>query len=51
MREALLQYLHDGRWVTTVGLADKQMNMLRHQHITDNNKTVATAHLLEDFKK
>src|ERR1700736_5991653 len=51
VREALLQHLHDGRWVSTVGLADEQMNMLRHQHIADHHKTVATAYLLQDFEK
>ena len=36
---------------STLGLADEQMDMFRHQDIADHHKTVATAYLLRDFKR
>ena len=51
VREALLQHLHHGRWRALLRFADQQMEVLRHHHISDYDKTVAAADLLESFEK
>ena len=50
-REALLQHLYHGRWRARLRLADQQMEVFRHYHISDYDKTVAAANLLEGFEK
>jgi hypothetical protein len=50
-REALLQHLHHGRWSALLGLADQQMEVFWHYHVSDYDKTVAASDLLEDFEK
>ena len=49
--KALLEYLHHGRWRPLLRFADQQMEVFRHHYISDHDKTVAAAHLLEDFEK
>ena len=51
VREALLQHLHHGRWRALLRLADQQMEVFRHHDISDYDKTVAAADLLEGFEK
>ncbi len=49
--KVLLEYLHHGRWRPLLRLAYQQMEVFGHHDISDYDKTVAAAHLLEDFEK
>jgi hypothetical protein len=49
--KVLLEYLHHRRWRPLLRLADQQMEVFRHHYISDHDKTVAAAYLLEDFEK
>src|SRR5258708_7009548 len=49
--KSLLQYLHDRGWSSTIRFADQQMNVLGHDHVSDDDETAAHAHLLQDFEK
>src|ERR1700688_2650562 len=46
-RNFLLEHLQDFRGVALGGLADQQMNVFRHDHITDQLKTVPHADLIQ----
>jgi hypothetical protein len=50
-REALLQHLHDRRGIAALWLPDQQMKMLGHDGISDHDKIVAPANLLQNFEK
>src|SRR5579864_4358364 len=49
--EALLQSLHDDRRVGAFGFTDKQMDVLRHDDVSDQDELVAAADLLEHTQK
>jgi hypothetical protein len=34
------------RWIAALGLAEQQMHMLGHHHVTDDHKVIAASHLL-----
>ena len=44
-RHALLQRLHDGRRRTFGRLADQQVNVIGHDNVARERKSVAVAHL------
>ena len=50
-RETLLDHLHHHRRVTHLGLRDEQMKVLRHDHISVDDKAVLAARLFQDFQK
>jgi hypothetical protein len=50
-REALLQSLHDDRRVGAFGFTDEQMDVLRHDDVSDQDELVAAPYLLEDTQK
>ncbi len=50
-RDALLQHLHDETQCADVRLTDKEMNVLRHDNVTEQREIVAVANLLEDFQE
>jgi hypothetical protein len=49
--EALLQSLHDDRRVGAFGFTDEQMNVLRHDDVSDQDELIAAPYLLEDTQK
>lgn len=50
-RTALFQYLHCKRRRAEFGFIDQEMNVLRHDHITDDDKAIPVSNLFEDFEK
>src|SRR5271155_1328714 len=50
-RKAEFERLHHNRRVLLLRFADQKMDMLRHNHISDNDELVATAHLLQHGQK
>jgi hypothetical protein len=50
-RDALLQNLNHGGRRPLGWFADQQVNVFRHDHITDERKTVALADLVQDLDK
>lgn len=50
-REALFQYLHDSRRISTLRFADQQMEMCGHDDVTDDHEVVAAANLFESLQE
>ena len=50
-REALLQHLHDGGWSSSIWLADQQMDVLGHNHVSDYDETVAKTRLFKNLQE
>ena len=46
-----LQGLHDNRRSSTLRLADQQMEMLGHDHVTENYENIAFADLFQNSEK
>src|SRR5207253_10919261 len=49
--EALFEHLHNGRRISSLRLADQQMNGFRHHDVSQYDESVAAAHPLYDFEK
>ena len=49
--EALLESLHDDRRVGAFGFTDEQMDVLRHDDVSDQDELVAAPYLLEHTQK
>ena len=49
--KTLLDYFHHHRRVSRLGLRDEQMKVLRHDHISVDDKAVLAARLFQDFHK
>jgi len=43
--------LHNHRNISVVGLADEQMEMLRHHHIADDGEFISLPYLFEDLEE
>jgi len=50
-RHPLLQDLHSHGNISIVGLTDEQMEMLRHDHVTDYGKFIFLPDLFEDLEE
>jgi hypothetical protein len=50
-RESLLESLHHGRRVAALRFAEQQMHMLGHHDVTDDNKAIAPADLLQNLEE
>jgi hypothetical protein len=50
-REGLFQSGHDKRRISPLQPGKQKMDMLRHDHITDNYKLMALANLLHNFQE
>jgi hypothetical protein len=50
-REALLQHLDHNPGIGSFRLAEQQMNVLRHDHITDYHEAITLPYLFKDKKK
>jgi len=50
-REAQLQRLHQGREVCPLRLAQQQVDVLRHDHISDYDQPVAAANALQRLQE
>ena len=50
-RKALLDRLHHPRRIALLRLTDQQVYVFRHDDVTHDHKTIALAHLLEDFEE
>jgi hypothetical protein len=50
-RKPLLEHLDHNPGIGSLGLAKQQMNMLRHNHITDDDEAIALPHLFKNTKK
>jgi superfamily I DNA and RNA helicase len=50
-RKTLFQSVHHDRRIAALRFAEEQMHVLGHDHITDNDKTIATADLLQHLEK
>jgi len=50
-RETLLQHLHHGGRISFLRLAQQQVDMFRHNHVTDHDEMVASPNLFQDFQK
>ena len=50
-RTALFQHLHRQRRRAKFGFIDQKVNVLRHDHITDDDKAIPAANLFQDFEK
>jgi len=50
-RESLLHRLHHPRRIAFLRLADQQMNVLRHHHVSHHHKTVALADSLQHLQE
>ena len=50
-RDPLLQHLHYHRRIGDVRLADRQMNVLRHDHKSEQAEVIAVADLAENLKE
>src|SRR6266849_8820899 len=46
-RDALLQHLQDNRWRVFLRLADEQMHVIRHNHVSDQQESVTFTNLAE----
>ena len=51
MGEGLFQSGQHQRRIPALRLAHEKMDVLRHDHVTDNDKLMALAHLLQHFEK
>ena len=51
LSRALLQHLHHGRRIPNLRLTHQQMNMFRHDNVSDHHKAVANARLFKNRKK
>jgi hypothetical protein len=49
--EALLEHLQDDRMVGLFRLGQEEMHMLGHDHISDDDNSVADSRLFEDAQK
>ena len=50
-RRSLFDDFHDYGWVADFGFADQQMDVFRHDDVSDDDKTVAAAGLLQDTQE
>jgi len=50
-RESLLNRLHDAGRIALLRFADQQVDVLRHDHVTYDNETVALPYLFEDAQE
>jgi len=50
-RKAQFERLHHHRKIFLLRFAEQQMNVLRHDHVTDHDQYVALADLFQDFQK
>ena len=50
-RKTEFERLHHRRWVLFLRFADEKMNVFGHDHVSDDDKLIATAHLLEHGQK
>jgi hypothetical protein len=50
-RHPLLQDLYSYRNISIVGLANEQMEMLRHDHIADHRELIFLPDLIEDLQE
>jgi hypothetical protein len=50
-RSTLLHNLQDGGKTSDLRLAQEQMNMFRHNHVSSHAKQIFLAHVFEDLQK
>ncbi len=50
-RKTNLKSLHNGRRSLLLRFANQKVNMFRHDHVTNHDKLIASAHLLQNSKK
>ena len=50
-RDALLQHLHRHARIPHIRLADQQMNMLRHHHVSQQREIVALSNFTENLEE
>ena len=48
--DSLLEHLQDFRGITSLGFTKEQMNMLRHDYITDELEVMPRADLVQNFR-
>lgn len=49
--ESLFYGLHDDRWVAALRFTQQEMNMLGHDYVAHDHKTIAPPNLLQDLEK
>ena len=49
--KTLFYGLHHDRWIATLGFAEEQMHMLRHDYVTHDHKMIAAPYLLQHYEK
>ena len=49
--KAEFESLHHGRGSLLLGLADQEMDVLRHDHVTQNDELIASSDLLQHSQK
>jgi len=49
--EALFESLHDHGWIGALRFRQQEMNVFRHDHVSDDDETVAAAGLLENLQE